>query len=133
MQALNDKKGHHIKRFLVHFPYLFQYGSLADIRYRMLLIEYVASTATGHSAEGALARKNKQSLPFPVWVFERMSYRLLTEHMSVLLLAISTHESAPYAGLCFTPLIILQAYFMYTVKVSCHTIHVRLPVLDFGV
>ncbi len=78
MQALNDTKVHHIKRFLVHFPYLFQYGSLADIRYRMLLIEYVASTATRHSAEGALARKNKQSLPVPVRVFERMSYRLLS-------------------------------------------------------
>jgi hypothetical protein len=99
----------------------------------MLLIEYVASTATAHSAEGALARKDKQPLPFPVSVFERMSYCLLTEQMSALLLAISTHESAPYAGLCFTPLINLQAYFMYTIKVSCHTIHIYLPVLDFSV
>jgi len=73
----------------------------------MLLIEYVASTAIGHSAEGALARKAKQSLPAPVRVFERMSYRLLTGHALVLLLAISTHESASSAGLCFMPLIIL--------------------------
>jgi len=99
----------------------------------MLLIEYVASTAIGHSAEGALARKAKQPLPAPVRVSDRMSYRLLTGHTLVLLLAISTHQSASSAGLCFTPLIISQAYFMYTVKVSCHTIHVRLPVLAFSV
>jgi len=49
MQALNDttQKAITITAFL------------------MLLIEYVASTATGDSAEGALARKNKQPLPFP--------------------------------------------------------------------
>jgi len=51
----------------------YTYYSLAETIYEaitlsaflMLLIEYVASTATGHSAEGALARKNKQPLPFP--------------------------------------------------------------------
>ena len=67
----------------------------------MLLIEFVASTAIGHSAESALARKDKQSLPIPVRVFDRMSYRLLIEHTLVLLLAISTHESAPHIRLCF--------------------------------
>ena len=99
----------------------------------MLLIEYVASTAIGHSAEGALARKDKQPLPAPVSLFERMSFRLLTGHTLVLLLAISTHESASHPGLCFTPLIISQAYFMYTVKVSCRAIRLRLPALTFSV
>ncbi|KAH9021291.1 DUF300-domain-containing protein [Lactarius pseudohatsudake] len=31
----------------------------------LLLIEYVSSTAAGHSTEGALARKDKQTLPIP--------------------------------------------------------------------
>ena len=31
MQVLDDTKGHHIKRLLVHFPYPFQRRSLADV------------------------------------------------------------------------------------------------------
>ena len=34
--------------------------------HRLLLIEYVASTASGHSAVKALERKDKRSLPAPV-------------------------------------------------------------------
>jgi hypothetical protein len=33
----------------------------------LLLIEYVADTAIGHAAENALVRKDKTSLPFPVY------------------------------------------------------------------
>ena len=33
---------------------------------RLLLIDFVASTATGHSAKKALERKDKKSLPLPV-------------------------------------------------------------------
>ena len=33
---------------------------------RLLLIDFVASTATGHSAKKALERKDKKSLPIPV-------------------------------------------------------------------
>jgi hypothetical protein len=34
----------------------------------MLIIEYVASTATGHSEQAALERKDKRALPIPVRV-----------------------------------------------------------------
>lgn len=66
-------------------------------------MEYVASTATGHSAEGALARKDRRPLPFPVrvtkessTVFDRtihsfvaggMSPRKCASHQFVLLVA----------------------------------------------
>ena len=33
---------------------------------RLLLIDFVASTASGHSAKKALERKDKKSLPIPV-------------------------------------------------------------------
>lgn len=36
------------------------------IFYRLLIIEYVAETATGHSAEKAVERKDKMPLPIPV-------------------------------------------------------------------
>jgi hypothetical protein len=35
---------------------------------RLLIIDYVASTATGHSAEKAIERKDKRPLPFPVGI-----------------------------------------------------------------
>ncbi|KAN0132238.1 Organic solute transporter Ostalpha domain containing protein [Lactarius tabidus] len=52
----------------------YTYYSLAETVYEaitlsaflLLLVEYVASTAIGHSTEGALARKDKRSLPFPL-------------------------------------------------------------------
>ncbi|KAG6820129.1 hypothetical protein H0H93_005004 [Arthromyces matolae] len=34
--------------------------------FMLLLIEYVAATATDHKAENAIARKDKKSLPIPV-------------------------------------------------------------------
>ncbi|KAH9168370.1 organic solute transporter Ostalpha-domain-containing protein [Lactarius sanguifluus] len=51
----------------------YTYYSLSEIIYEaitlsaflLLLIEYVASTAAGHSTEGALARKDKGTLPIP--------------------------------------------------------------------
>ena len=39
---------------------------------RLLLVEYVGSTAIGHSTEGALARKDKHTLPSPVSIAERL-------------------------------------------------------------
>ncbi|KAI0259472.1 DUF300-domain-containing protein [Gloeopeniophorella convolvens] len=41
------------------------YEAITLSAFLLLLIEYVASTSAGHTAEGAMARKNKQSLPFP--------------------------------------------------------------------
>ncbi|KAI9454471.1 DUF300-domain-containing protein [Lactarius psammicola] len=41
------------------------YEAITLSAFLLLLIEYVASTAAGHSTEGALARKDKQSLPVP--------------------------------------------------------------------
>ncbi|EDR03464.1 uncharacterized protein LACBIDRAFT_295223 [Laccaria bicolor S238N-H82] len=51
----------------------YTYYSLIEVVYEavtisaflLLLIDYVASTATGHSAEKAIARKDKRPLPFP--------------------------------------------------------------------
>lgn len=59
--------------FSYRFFRSFTYYSLAETAYEaitlsaflLLLVEFVASTATGHSAEGALARKDKRPLPFP--------------------------------------------------------------------
>lgn len=39
---------------------------------RLLLIEYVAATASGHDAENAIARKDKRKLPIPVCPFVRL-------------------------------------------------------------
>ncbi|KAH8982094.1 DUF300-domain-containing protein, partial [Lactarius akahatsu] len=41
------------------------YEAITLSAFLLLLIEYVASTAAGHSTEGALARKDKQTLPIP--------------------------------------------------------------------
>ncbi|KAH9970660.1 organic solute transporter Ostalpha-domain-containing protein [Russula compacta] len=41
------------------------YEAITLSAFLLLLVEYVASTAAGHTAEGALARKDKKSLPFP--------------------------------------------------------------------
>lgn len=38
-------------------------------KHSLLLVEYVASTASGHSAENALMRKDKKALPFPVRLY----------------------------------------------------------------
>lgn len=51
----------------------YTYYSLIEVAYEavtlsafmMLLIEYVATTAAGHAAENAIARKDKTPLPFP--------------------------------------------------------------------
>jgi len=41
------------------------YEAITISAFLLLLVEYVASTAIGHSTEGALARKDKRPLPFP--------------------------------------------------------------------
>lgn len=41
------------------------YEAITLSAFLLLLVEYVASTAAGHSSEGALARKDKQTLPIP--------------------------------------------------------------------
>ncbi|KAH9954598.1 organic solute transporter Ostalpha-domain-containing protein [Russula dissimulans] len=63
-----------ISFFSYRFFRSYTYYSLAEAVYEaitlsaflLLLIEYVASTSIGHSAEGALERKKKQRLPFPL-------------------------------------------------------------------
>jgi len=42
------------------------YEAITISAFLLLLVEFVASTATGHSAEGALSRKDKQPLPLPL-------------------------------------------------------------------
>ena len=64
-----------------------------------LLVEYVASSAAEHSAQGTLARKDKRSLPIPVRVTKPVS-PLLNMTRLVLLLAISPPESTPWVNLC---------------------------------
>lgn len=39
---------------------------LSNIFHSLLLIEFVASTATGNDVKNAIARKDKSSLPLPV-------------------------------------------------------------------
>ncbi|KAN0111855.1 DUF300 domain containing protein [Russula decolorans] len=62
-----------ISFFSFRFFRSYTYYSLAETVHKaitlsaflLLLIEFVASSATGHSAEGALARKDKKPLPIP--------------------------------------------------------------------
>ncbi|KAG6874125.1 hypothetical protein C0995_005541 [Termitomyces sp. Mi166 len=42
------------------------YTNPREQRQMLLLIEYVAATASGHKAENAIARKNKHPLPLPI-------------------------------------------------------------------
>ncbi|TDL18236.1 DUF300-domain-containing protein [Rickenella mellea] len=59
--------------FSYRFFRSFTYYELAEVVYEavtisafmLLLIEYVAATASGHKADNALARKDKRSLPIP--------------------------------------------------------------------
>jgi hypothetical protein len=39
------------------------------IHLRLLLIQYVAASASGHTTEAALVRKDKRPLPFPLCCF----------------------------------------------------------------
>jgi hypothetical protein len=88
----------------------------------LLLIEYVAATAVGHSAENAIQRKDKRNLPIPVRIvfYLRFSLKLMRHfRLLVLLLEISPNKSML---LLFIPILSInvrplrQPYFMYTVK-----------------
>ncbi|KAF8879061.1 organic solute transporter Ostalpha-domain-containing protein [Infundibulicybe gibba] len=55
-----------ISFFSYRFFRSYTYYSFAEIgMYPLLIIEYVASTASGHDAEAAIARKDKRPLPMP--------------------------------------------------------------------
>ncbi|KAI0294073.1 organic solute transporter Ostalpha-domain-containing protein [Multifurca ochricompacta] len=70
-----------ISFFSYRFFRSYTYYSLIETG-ALLLIEYVASTAAGHSTEGALARKDKQSLPLPVSA--RLDAGIICQHYNVL-------------------------------------------------
>ncbi|KAL1736787.1 organic solute transporter Ostalpha-domain-containing protein [Schizophyllum commune] len=71
----------------------YTYYSLVEVAYspisssRLLIIEYVAATATGHDAQNAIARKDKSKLPLPFccWRYRpTKAYFMYTVKWSVL-------------------------------------------------
>ncbi|KAH0835606.1 organic solute transporter Ostalpha-domain-containing protein [Lanmaoa asiatica] len=83
----------------------FYYTSLVEPSYhRLLLIEYVADTASGHSALKAIERKDKRPLPIPFccWRYRPTKVNLIFD------------ASARITYFFF--FIAHKAYFMYTVK-----------------
>lgn len=86
---------------------------------RLLLIEFVAATATDGDATKAIERKDKRPLPIPVRILLDNFYNYMLISPIVLLLEIPTDEGMllliPWESVPHT---LLQPYFMYTVKVS---------------
>lgn len=67
----------------------------------LLLIEYVAATASGHSAENAIQRKDKRKLPLPVCpiAFSLLMFDTPDAIPLVLLLEISTYKGVYHSHL----------------------------------
>jgi hypothetical protein len=100
------------------------YKVLVLTSHRLLLIEYVAATASDDKAENAIARKDKQPLPFPVCQFSEQLRLFGLIQIAVLLLAISANEGAWYL-LSFLPIInistaILHVYSKMVGYAVCH-------------
>ncbi|KAI0291173.1 DUF300-domain-containing protein [Multifurca ochricompacta] len=95
----------------------------------LLLIEYVASTAAGHSTEGALARKDKQSLPLPFccWRYRpTKAYFMYTLKWSVMQYVI-VRPAVSIAGIICQHYNVLCASGSYSV----HFAEVYLDSVDF--
>ncbi|KAI0059151.1 DUF300-domain-containing protein [Artomyces pyxidatus] len=122
-----------ISFFSYRFFRSYTYYSLIQVVYEaitlsaflLLLIEYVASTAAGHSAEGAIARKDKKKLPIPFccWRYRpTKAYFMYTLKWSVLQYVI-IRPAISIAG------IITQAYGVLCESGS-YTIHFAKVYLD---
>jgi hypothetical protein len=96
---------------------------------RLLLIEYVAATAAGHSAENALLRKDKQKLPIPFccWRFRpTKAYFMYTLKWSVLQYVL-IRPAISIAGIVCEKFNVLCASGSY----SIHFAEVYLEAIDF--
>ncbi|KAF9456290.1 DUF300-domain-containing protein [Collybia nuda] len=78
-------------RFFRHYTYYsfieIAYEAVTLSAFLLLLIDYVAATASGHNAENAIARKDKQTLPIPFcfWRYRpTKAYFMYTVKWSVL-------------------------------------------------
>lgn len=80
------------KRFSVRVLPIVLLVNLTSPHNSLLLIEFVAATASGHNAEYAIARKNKRPLPIPASDLSVLLLNLYLDSFSVLLLEISTHQ-----------------------------------------
>jgi hypothetical protein len=94
-------------RFFRHYTYY----SLIEVVYEavtlsaflLLLIEYVASTASSHSAENAMSRKDKKAMPFPfcMWRYRPTKpYFMYTIKWSVLQYVIIRPAASVVAIIC---------------------------------
>ena len=62
--------------------------------FRLLVIEYVASTSSDHSTGGALSRKDKRPLPVPVSKQCRLRISQTNAHVGIVLfLEVSTYQA----------------------------------------
>ncbi|KAJ7497348.1 DUF300-domain-containing protein [Mycena latifolia] len=96
---------------------------------RLLLIEYVADSATGHSAENAIARKDKRRLLFPLccWRYRpTKAYFMYTVKWSVLQYAI-VRPAVSIAGIICQALNVLCESQGFSVKYA----DVYLEAVDF--
>jgi Organic solute transporter Ostalpha len=115
--------GRNSKRIFVNVSVLyFLCSSLILAFLRLLLIEYVAATASGHNAENAMVRKDKRKLPIPVRSFLSYSCTLLGY---LFVQQFCCWRYRPTKVCSDTPLsalkvihLFVQAYFMYTLKVG---------------
>lgn len=126
-----------ISFFSYRFFRKYTYYSLVEVVYEsitlsaflLLLIEYVASTAHGHSAENALLRKEKTKLPFPFgfWRYRpTKAYFMYTLKWSVLQYVI-VRPLASIAG------IICEAYGVLceSAGFDYHWANVYIEAIDF--
>jgi len=87
----------------------------------LLLIEYVAATAVGHSAENAIQRKDKRSLPIPVRTVYFIISAQINTSFSFASFVAGDIAQQKYVPTIFPMLSInvrsrRQPYFMYTLK-----------------
>ncbi|EIW74213.1 DUF300-domain-containing protein [Coniophora puteana RWD-64-598 SS2] len=126
-----------ISFFSYRFFRTYDYYSLIEAAYEavtlsaflMLLIEYVANTATGHSAEKALVRKDKTRLLFPLcfWRYRpTKAYFMYTLKWSVLQYVI-IRPAVSIAGIVTNALGVLCPAGPY----SIHFAEVYLEAIDF--
>lgn len=100
----------------------------------LLLIEYVASTASNHDIHNAMSRKEKSSLPAPVSHSSSRFGRVLVFTPMVRSFAYGDIDRRRYVSNSQPVLYLIsfnQAYFMYTVKVGSTTQASRIITLIF--
>ncbi|KAF8991474.1 hypothetical protein BDQ17DRAFT_1332847 [Cyathus striatus] len=105
----NDRSVYAIIYFSYRFFRDYTYYSLIEVSYEavtlsaflLLIIEYVAITAEGHSAEKAIERKDKRPLPLPVYFMYTVKWSVLQWLLYVLVFDLVSISVALYGLVIF--------------------------------